>query len=133
MLASVSRLVGEVQSPELRGAAGDVRRLMAAFREKEDLIAIGAYQRGTDPVTDAAIDLRPAIDAFLRQRVEEPSSLAEADDGVMAISAAQARLVEQAAAAQPAQLPGPAAAQGRPPASGGVPLHSAIPPLHLHA
>src|SRR6476646_6581453 len=50
VLASVSRLVGEVTSRDVRSAGDDVRRLMAALREKEDLIAIGAYQRGTDPL-----------------------------------------------------------------------------------
>ena len=49
VLASVSRLVGEVTSRDVRGAGDDVRRLMAAYKEKEDLIAIGAYQPGTDP------------------------------------------------------------------------------------
>jgi flagellum-specific ATP synthase len=134
VLASVSRLVGEVQSRETRDHAGEVRRLMSAYREKEDLIAIGAYQRGTDPSTDAAIDLHPAIQAFLRQRVEEPSAIAEADDALAQIAAASASLSGVALPAAPA--PGGPAGGGVPggqPAGGGVPLHSAIPPLHLHA
>jgi flagellum-specific ATP synthase len=128
VLASVSRLVGEVTTPELRAAAGDVRRLMAAFREKEDLIAIGAYQRGTDPLTDAAIDLRPHIETFLRQAAEEPSSLAEADEALLMIAAASASL--QGTAVVPAPPPQPAAPR---PAAAGMPLHTAIPPLNLHA
>jgi flagellum-specific ATP synthase len=55
VLASVSRLVGEVVAPDVRAAGDDVRRLMAAYNEKSDLIAIGAYQRGSDPGTDAAL------------------------------------------------------------------------------
>ena len=74
MLASVSRLVGEVASREVRGAGDEVRRLMAAYRDKEDLIAIGAYQQGTDPLTDAAIAARTPVEQFLRQRVDDPSS-----------------------------------------------------------
>ena len=66
MLASVSRLVGEVVTPEVRAAGEEARRLMAAYRDKADLIAIGAYQRGADPLTDAAIDARDPIDGFLR-------------------------------------------------------------------
>jgi flagellum-specific ATP synthase len=127
VLASVSRLVGEVTTPDARAAAGEVRRLMAAYREKEDLIAIGAYQRGTDPLTDAAIDLRPAIEAFLRQRAEQPSTLEEADEGIMAIAAASFS-VQPAAPVLPAAAAAPAV--GTP---GGVPLTQAIPPLHLHA
>ena len=74
VLASVSRLVGEVVEPEVRAAGDDVRRLMAAYRDKDDLIAIGAYQRGSDPLTDAAIDARDPIDGFLRQHVDERTS-----------------------------------------------------------
>jgi flagellum-specific ATP synthase len=104
---------------------------MAAYREKEDLIAIGAYQRGTDPVTDAAIDLRGAIDAFLRQRAEEPSSLEDADRGLRELSAGAP---DGAVATTPAPATAPVpATPAAAPASGGVPLHSAIPPLHLHA
>ena len=44
VLQSVSRLVGEIVSPEVRAAGQAVRQLLAAYREKEDLIAIGAYQ-----------------------------------------------------------------------------------------
>jgi flagellum-specific ATP synthase len=133
VLASVSRLVGEVQAPDVRTAGGEVRRLMAAYREKEDLIAIGAYQRGADPLADAAIALRPAIEAFLRQRVEEPSTLEEADAGLTQIAAAAAS-ASAAESPQPAQ-PAPAAPAAAAPAlvPGGTPLHTAIPPLHLHA
>ncbi len=67
VLQSVSRLVGEVVSPQVRAAGNAVRQLMAAYKEKEDLIAIGAYQTGTDPTVDAAIALRPQIDRFLKQ------------------------------------------------------------------
>ena len=58
VLASVSRLVGEVVTREVRSAGDEVRRLMAAYKEKSDLISIGAYQRGSDALTDAAIDAR---------------------------------------------------------------------------
>jgi flagellum-specific ATP synthase len=68
-----------------------LRGLMAAYRDKEDLIAIGAYQPGGDPTVDTAVALRPALDAFLRQRPDERSDLAEAD----------ARLTELSSAATP--------------------------------
>jgi flagellum-specific ATP synthase len=109
----------------VRSAGDDVRRLMAAYRDKSDLIAIGAYQRGSDPLTDAAIDARDPIDGFLRQGVEEVTSAAEAD-------AALTRLALLAGVPEPA--PGqPAVAAEPPPAQPGTPLHAAIPPLHLAA
>ena len=52
---------------------------MAAYRDKEDLIAIGAYQPGGDPTVDTAIAMRGEINAFLRQTVDDRSDLAEAD------------------------------------------------------
>ena len=65
---------------------------MAAYKDKRDLIAIGAYERGTDPLTDRAIDLRDRIDGFLRQRVDEPTPGEQADaDAARASSAAAPR------------------------------------------
>jgi flagellum-specific ATP synthase len=126
VLASVSRLVGEVTDPATRLAGDAVRRLMAAYRDKEDLIAIGAYQRGTDELTDAAIGARDPIGGFLRQHVEERSSAPEADAGLQALAAlAPALPGAPAAPAVPAQAPGAHGAE--------TPLHAAIPPLHLAA
>jgi flagellum-specific ATP synthase len=129
VLASVSRLVGEIVQPGVRAAGSDVRRLMATYREKEDLISIGAYQPGSDPLTDAAIAARPAIEGFLRQSVDEPSSAEEADSGLAA-------LVGHDAPPPQAAVPEPQAAVPAAPTGGsgsGVPLHSAIPPLNLSA
>jgi flagellum-specific ATP synthase len=87
VLQSVSRLVGEVVSPQVRAAGQAVRHLMAAYREKEDLIAIGAYQGGTDPTVDAAIALRPQIERFLRQHVDDATTAAQADELLLDIAA----------------------------------------------
>jgi flagellum-specific ATP synthase len=118
VLASVSRLVGEVVAPEVRAAGNEVRKLMAAYREKADLIAIGAYQPGTDALTDAAIAAREPIDGFLRQAVEDRSTAEEADAALTQLTLlAGAEVVETAAA----------------PSGPGTPLHAAIPPLHIAA
>ena len=87
VLQSVSRLIGEIVTPEVREAGERLRAALAAYREKEDLISIGAYQPGTDPMLDAAIGLRPAIDAFLKQRVDEPSAVDEADAQLLGLAA----------------------------------------------
>src|SRR5918997_2240644 len=73
VLASVSRLQSEVSTPEVKEAAGELRALMASYKDKRDLIAIGAYERGSDPIADRAIDLSERIDGFLKQRVDEPT------------------------------------------------------------
>ena len=78
VLPSLSRLMSEVASPEHREAAGIVRELLSTYRENEDLISIGAYRRGTNPTIDLAIDVQDVLNQFLRQRVEEASSVDEA-------------------------------------------------------
>jgi flagellum-specific ATP synthase len=101
---------------------------MAAYRDKEDLIAIGAYQQGTDPLTDAAIAARTPVEQFLRQRVDEPSTTEEADRGLLELGA-YGQLVsipDPGAVADPAFVPPPAE-------TAGTPLGSAIPPLNLPA
>ncbi|HEV2784783.1 MAG TPA: flagellum-specific ATP synthase FliI, partial [Solirubrobacteraceae bacterium] len=70
-------------------AAQELRRLMAAYRDKRDLISIGAYERGSDPVADRAIDLHDQIETFLCQKVDEPTAAEEAD----------ARLIDRVGAA----------------------------------
>ena len=103
---------------------------MATYKDKADLISIGAYQRGSDPLIDAAIDARGPIDGFLKQGVTEPSTAAEADSAVTNLSLL-AGLPEPGQPVAVADPPVVAAAPPQPPAQPGMPLHSAIPPLHL--
>jgi FliI/YscN family ATPase len=67
VLDSRSRVRDQVADVQQRAAADAVLRLLAAYRDKEELIAVGAYQPGADPLLDAAIRMRPAIEAFLVQ------------------------------------------------------------------
>jgi flagellum-specific ATP synthase len=85
VLQSVSRLVGEIVTPDVQAAGQQVRAALAAYRDKEDLISIGAYQRGSDPLVDVAIDQRSAINAFLRQRVDDPTGAGDADGRLLDI------------------------------------------------
>ena len=57
--------------------------MLAAYRDHEDLISIGAYRRGGNKAVDAAIDLQDDIDRYLRQPVEQPSTLAAAREGLL--------------------------------------------------
>jgi flagellum-specific ATP synthase len=128
VLQSVSRLVGEISAPDVAAAAQDVRSLLAAWHDKRDLVAIGAYEAGSDPLVDRAIELKPAIDAFLRQPVDARSTVEEADEGLLALAA------DDVAAAVAAELEAESAGDVVPidramsyPPSGPV----AIPPLNL--
>ena len=71
VLASVSRLMERVSDPAHKESARNLRELLAAHADARDLISIGAYVRGTDPLVDSAIDRVPAINGFLRQRADE--------------------------------------------------------------
>jgi flagellum-specific ATP synthase len=79
VLQSVSRLVGEIVSPHVAHAGQQLRAALAVLREKEDLVAIGAYQSGSDPALDAALSHRARIEAFLRQPVTQHSDPADTD------------------------------------------------------
>jgi len=74
VLASVSRVRNEVISKEQRQLITKILELMAVYRESEDLINIGAYKKGSNPRIDEAIEKMEAINAFLRQEVEESST-----------------------------------------------------------
>ncbi len=71
VLASVSRVMSMVTSPEHRAAAGRLRELMAKYQEVELLIKIGEYKRGSDTLADQAIDRIEGIRNFLRQGTDE--------------------------------------------------------------
>ena len=70
VLASISRLMTDITSPEHRAAAQTIRLLLSAHAEHEDLLSIGAYRRGSNRAVDAAVDMREAIDALLRQSID---------------------------------------------------------------
>ena len=71
VLASISRLARRVSGTETRKACDYIRKLMAVYAEQEDIINVGAYQKGTNPVIDEAIDAHDAIEEFLMQEETE--------------------------------------------------------------
>ena len=77
VLESISRVAGAVVPPERMADAREVRRLMGALRDVRELIEIGAYQSGTDPLVDRARQLAPAIESFLQQPLGESTPPAE--------------------------------------------------------
>ena len=67
VLDSISRLMSSVASAQHLEKAGMLRRLLAAYSRSEDLIRIGAYQKGTDAVLDRSVEIMPKLRAFLTQ------------------------------------------------------------------
>ncbi|MBP1626257.1 MAG: fliI [Holophagaceae bacterium] len=74
VLGSISRLFSTLAIPEQKQLSAKLRDLMATYADAEDLIQIGAYNKGSSPQIDQAIQFQPAIQAFLRQAVAEDSS-----------------------------------------------------------
>lgn len=74
VLDSVSRVSGAVTTPEQQQMARELRALLAAYKEAKDLIEIGAYKPGANATVDRAVALRPQIDDFLRQRMDDVSA-----------------------------------------------------------
>ena len=69
---SLSRVFRDLVDAEHLAAAGRLRAILAAYDEVSDLLQIGAYQKGTIPKVDRAIDMLPGVERFLRQ---EPGRL----------------------------------------------------------
>lgn len=74
VLQSISRVMNNVVTPEHKEAAGKIRSLLASYAKNEDLINIGAYQKGSDPMTDKAISLIERINNYLTQATDEKTS-----------------------------------------------------------
>ncbi|GAA1338014.1 FliI/YscN family ATPase [Arthrobacter roseus] len=70
-LGSISRVASRVNPPEHTQAANILRRTMAARKAAQDLLDVGAYQRGSNPLVDAAVDHEAAINAFLQQYMDQ--------------------------------------------------------------
>ena len=71
VLSSVSRLAGKVTPKPRLELAARLRRLLAAADEAKDLVDIGAYVPGSDPVVDEALQRKELLTSFLRQPVDE--------------------------------------------------------------
>ncbi|MCL4169773.1 UNVERIFIED_CONTAM: hypothetical protein GTU68_001421 [Idotea baltica] len=78
VMKSVSRTMPECIKPEYRETLKQARQLMGAYGDMEEIIRLGAYRRGSDPVIDRAIDLNPAFEGFLGQTKDEVTGI---DDG----------------------------------------------------
>jgi flagellum-specific ATP synthase len=73
-LASISRVASRVNTPEQNRLAGTLRKVLAARRNAQDLLDVGAYKAGTNPLVDAAVDNEAAINEFLQQRMDDQTS-----------------------------------------------------------
>ncbi len=78
ILASISRTMPQVTTPEHRRKAAQVREWLATLRDSDDLVSVGAYVRGSNPRIDTALERRDAVGGFLCQSADTHGSLADA-------------------------------------------------------
>ncbi len=75
VLASISRLSKRVSTEKVREASLELRRLLAKYKDSEDMILVGAYQKGSNRELDIAIEKYPLIYDFLVQSVDEKADI----------------------------------------------------------
>jgi flagellum-specific ATP synthase len=74
---SISRVMHGITTPEQQALARRLKQLTARYQRSRDLIAVGAYTPGGDPMLDEAIALYPKIERFLQQGIHEQAGMAE--------------------------------------------------------
>lgn len=83
ILASVSRVMKEIVPPEHQDAAQFLNQLLSIYKDSEDLINIGAYQRGSNPEIDMSLKYIQAINDFTRQKVNEKVTFSEVQERLL--------------------------------------------------
>ncbi|MBT9568801.1 MAG: flagellar protein export ATPase FliI [Thiobacillus sp.] len=82
---SISRAMHSITPPEQQQLARRLKKLYSRYERSRDLINVGAYAAGTDPLLDEAIKLQEGIDAFLQQGINERSGIQESLDELAAL------------------------------------------------
>jgi flagellum-specific ATP synthase len=85
VMASASRVMGDVTDERHRKLAGQFKETLAIYRQSEDLINIGAYKSGSNPGIDQAIRKIDAMISYQKQAVADPVTLAASIDGLQQI------------------------------------------------
>ncbi len=74
--ASISRVMPSITGASHQDMARRFRQLYSTYGQNRDLISVGAYRQGSDPMIDAAIAAQPQLLAFLQQGIQEQADLA---------------------------------------------------------
>ncbi len=77
VLESASRVMPDIVSPEIVDMANQARDILATYKEAEDLITIGAYKPGQNLAVDKAVQLIDQVNDFLKQKVNEKTTVEE--------------------------------------------------------
>ena len=108
VLASKSRLMPVITSPEHQKAAQQMIELLAAYQRSETLINIGAYVAGSNPTIDRAIAMQESLTGYLRQDINEAAPLEQSISALF-------QLAQQDAAPEAASTQNPTPPSARAP------------------
>jgi flagellum-specific ATP synthase len=85
VLRSVSRMMPDCNTDDENAIVTRARSLMATYEDMADMIRLGAYRPGSDPLVDEAIRYYPSLEEFLKQSKNEATTLADGYAGMAAI------------------------------------------------
>ena len=85
ILRSLSRTVPGVNQPEENALASKARAILATWQDMADLVRLGAYKSGGDPLVDEAVRLAPRIESFLTQAKDEPCTIDQTFAGLQEV------------------------------------------------
>lgn len=73
--ASISRVMTAITDATQQMKAIKLKQLLSSYERNRDLINVGAYTKGRDPLLDQAVQMYPVLERFLHQQVDEKSDL----------------------------------------------------------
>ena len=85
VLSSVSRLMPDLADRDHLAAAARFKELLATYRHNEDMINIGAYQKGSSQEVDQAIHFYPKLINFIKQPFDQSASLSESREALLKV------------------------------------------------
>ncbi|WP_273152399.1 flagellar protein export ATPase FliI [Methylophaga thiooxydans] len=94
--ASISRVMPHIISAEHLQRAQQFKQMYATFRQNQDLINVGAYSRGSDPLIDEAITMFPALQQLLRQGMDQAVNWQQSDNSLKQVISMRQQLQGQA-------------------------------------
>lgn len=77
ILRSISRSMPGVLQDGQNELIREAKKVISTYEDMEELIRLGAYRKGSDPVVDHAISLYPQIETFLAQNKDDHATIAE--------------------------------------------------------
>jgi flagellum-specific ATP synthase len=95
VLDSVSRVAGDVSESGQIASRLQLVKLLAEYREIEDLLQIGAYAAGSSPIADTAIDMNEVINELLQQRTTEQGKFEPARDMMLKLALQAGEMIQQ--------------------------------------